>query len=275
MPPVRSAWPKAGRFRSFLGRAVVLSLALHLLILPFFAGLRTPHARPEAQQTPLAIAVYTPTPRPTEPPTPPPTPPPPTPTPPPQTPPPTPPPSAAPTPPPAKNTPPPPATPPPQTHLRVHAPVVRDRPGPARPRADRRPGTEQGNPNGTKAAGPAASGLPAPPPAGSAPPAPPAAPAPTVAACKVPTADAHVTNAVEPDYPEVARQQGATGRAEIKVTLTATGAVGEVAVFKSSGNAALDLAAETAAKASTYAPQIVDCKAVGGSYRFSADFTGQ
>ena len=47
----------------------------------------------------------------------------------------------------------------------------------------------------------------------------------------------------------------------------------KASVVKSSGNAALDNAAVVAAQDSTYAPDVVDCKPVAGTYLFHADFT--
>jgi protein TonB len=91
----------------------------------------------------------------------------------------------------------------------------------------------------------------------------------------VPNADAATTNAVQPDFPEIARQQGAAGVTKVKVSLSATGGVVAVSVYKSAGNAALDQAALAAARASSYTPEIENCVKVPGNYIFSADFTNQ
>ncbi|MGH7728378.1 MAG: energy transducer TonB, partial [Vulcanimicrobiaceae bacterium] len=93
--------------------------------------------------------------------------------------------------------------------------------------------------------------------------------------CANPTADATLTNAVSPDYPDIARQEGAVGTTQVEITLDASGAVTNATVYKSSGNQALDRSAVAAARASSYAPQIVNCQKVAGSYLFRADFTGQ
>ncbi|MGB8205592.1 MAG: energy transducer TonB, partial [Candidatus Baltobacteraceae bacterium] len=105
--------------------------------------------------------------------------------------------------------------------------------------------------------------------------APPPPPTPKPPACAQPHVDATVTRPVEPDYPDIARQQGATGTVQVKVTLTATGAVAGASVYRGSGNASLDNAAVKAAEQSSYTPEIEDCQPIAGSYLFRADFTGQ
>jgi TonB family protein len=87
--------------------------------------------------------------------------------------------------------------------------------------------------------------------------------------------DATTTNAVEPDYPEMAKEQGAEGTTQVEVSLDAAGNVLSATVHKSAGNALLDQAAIAAAKASKYQPEIVNCVKTAGSYIFRADFTGQ
>jgi protein TonB len=93
--------------------------------------------------------------------------------------------------------------------------------------------------------------------------------------CAQPHVDAAVTRAVEPDYPELARQQSLTGTTQVKVTLAETGAVMDAQVYASSGSAALDAAAITAARRSMYAPEIDDCRQHAGSYLFRAEFSAQ
>ena len=133
-------------------------------------------------------------------------------------------------------------------------------------------GTEEGVPSG------AGTGPPAPTagPATSAPATPPPPPTPTPKpVCAVPNADASLARGVDPEYPDIARQQGASGVTQVKVTLTATGAVSNVTVYKSSGNAALDQSALTAARASTFNPEIENCAKIPGSYIFRAEFNPQ
>ena len=94
-------------------------------------------------------------------------------------------------------------------------------------------------------------------------------------ACAQPHVDATVIKPVEPDYPDIARQQGATGTVHVKVTLSTGGDVTAASVYKSSGNPALDEAAVKAAQGSSYSPEIDNCQPIAGSYLFRADFTGQ
>ena len=56
------------------------------------------------------------------------------------------------------------------------------------------------------------------------------------------------------------------------VDISATGAVTNVKLTKSSGDVDIDNAALEAARKSTYQPKIVACKAVPGTYVFRADF---
>ena len=76
---------------------------------------------------------------------------------------------------------------------------------------------------------------------------------------------------VTPDYPKAAN--GATGLVQIKFTLNDKGELLSTSVYKSSSNAALDEAAENAARQSTYAPGYHECKPVGGSWLFTVDFS--
>jgi protein TonB len=244
----------AARVRSFLGWAFLISLAIHAFALPFF-GLKRPSgdkAEVEKVSVTKKIKVIVPTP------------PPPTPTPPP----PTPPPKA--TPPPVKQT-----NPPPQPKLKLNV-VKTVSHGPSTEHKYVAPaaGNENGNPNGT-----AASGAPAPAStAGPATPAPTPTPIPATPkpSCANPNADAAIAgSAVEPEYPDIARQQGAAGTTEVKVTLDAAGNVTAAIVYKSSGSQALDNAAIVAAKATRYTPDTVNCVKQAGSYLFTANFTGQ
>jgi protein TonB len=98
-------------------------------------------------------------------------------------------------------------------------------------------------------------------------------PTPTPRVCGRPNSEARTVRAVEPDYPEIARERGAVGVAQVRVTLSATGAVRDAAIYRSSGDNSLDLEAVKAARASTYTPAFEDCAAVGGQYIFRAEFT--
>jgi TonB family protein len=92
------------------------------------------------------------------------------------------------------------------------------------------------------------------------------------AACANPNVPAHVIQAVDPDYPDSAAQQHVYGTVLVAVTLADSGAVVSTIVQKSSGNEALDTAALHAAQASQYAPDLINCRPVGGTYIFRAIF---
>jgi protein TonB len=250
----KPAAPSArARIGSFVGWAFLISIAIHAVLLPFVKLKTHSNDKQETEKVSVVHKIKVQ----------PPTPPPPTPTPPP----PTPPPKA--TPPPVKQT-----APPPQPKLVVHPPkqTAQSKAGPSERKADvSKPVNENGVPAGTVASAPAVAA-----PVSTAPPAPPA-PTPTPKpACANPNAPAAIKGtAVEPEYPDIAREQGAVGTATIKVTLSAAGAVTDVSVNKSAGNAALDKAAMDAAKATAYVPETDNCVPTGGSYLFQADFTGQ
>jgi protein TonB len=93
--------------------------------------------------------------------------------------------------------------------------------------------------------------------------------------CAQPHVDARIIRGIEPEYPEPARERGLTGTTQIEVTLAETGAVIDARVYAGSGSRILDEAALAAAKRSTYSSEIDDCKNVGGSYLFRAEFTAQ
>jgi protein TonB len=239
------------RVRSFLGWAFLISLAIHAVALPFF-GLKQRHnEQPDTEKVSVTrkIKVVVPTP------------PPPTPTPPPPT-------------PPPKNTPPPvkQTNPPPQPKLKLNVVKTTSHSGtnsesryvaPAK-------GSENGNPNGTTASGPPA-------PVATAAATPEPTPTPTQKpSCANPNADATISGEpVEPDYPDIAREQGAVGTTQVKVTLDASGNVTDASVYKSSGSQALDQSAVKAARATRYSAETVNCVKTAGSYIFRADFTGQ
>jgi protein TonB len=247
-PPV--ALSSAERVKSFLGWAFVISIGLHLIFGPILGSYKPPRAdKEETQKVSVSkkIKVVVPTP-------PPPTPPPPT--------------------PPPKNTPPPVKTtnPPPVQRLKlnvVHTTSKSNSSSSENQYVAPKQGSEQGAPNGNAATGPISTA-----PAATAPPA--ATPAPTQKpSCANPNVPATTTRPVEPDYPEMARQQGMTGTVQVKVTLAATGSVQGAVVYKSSGSAALDNAAIAAAKQSSYAAEVDNCVPTAGTYLFRADFTGQ
>jgi TonB family protein len=90
--------------------------------------------------------------------------------------------------------------------------------------------------------------------------------------CASPNVPARTVQAVTADFPENARQAGATGTTEVKVSLLASGTVAGIAVYASSGNTQLDQAAERAARQSTYSAELRNCEPVAGEYLFRVDF---
>ena len=240
--------------RNFLGYAFLISLFIHLLTVPFFHLKPQSNDKPEVEKVSVTHKIVVrPTPKPT--PTPPP------PTPPPKQ-----------TPPPVKQT-----APPPVAKLKVQPPKTTAKSNTASSE-NKYVAPAVGSDNGVPA-GNAATGAPAVVASTAAPatPAPTPVPTPTPTpkpVCAVPNADATTTNAAPPDYPDIARQQGAVGTTKVKVTLDAAGHVLDASVAKSAGNASLDQAAVKAARASTFAPEVVNCVKTAGSYLFSADFTG-
>ena len=89
-------------------------------------------------------------------------------------------------------------------------------------------------------------------------------------ACSQPYAEARTIDAVVPEAPEDAA--GLTGSAQVQVTLDDRGRVTDARIYLSTGFMALDRAAVDAARRSTYAPQVVDCEPLGGTYLFKVDF---
>lgn len=146
------------------------------------------------------------------------------------TPPPTPTPLPTPTPPPLKNTP-----PPAKLKLNVMKSHSTGGTGPAEVAYTPVPhGNENGIPQGVPTAAPATA---APRPAGP-----------------VNVTDADFRSKVQPEYPELAKQQGIQGTAVVMVTISASGALVSAKIYQSSGNPLLDNAALKAARASTFKP---------------------
>jgi protein TonB len=241
-PPAPLITPE--RVRNWLGVAFLISIILHAFALPILSKYRS--MEPQDQQVEKVsvtkkIKVVVPTP------------PPPTPTPPPPT-------------PPPKDTPPPQTstTPPKQPRLKLNVPKTtsKNTVGGSQERTVVNQGgpSQEGRPEGTETSGPIV---------------PTAGPATAAPACARPHVDALATVKVEPDYPEMARQQGAVGTTTVKVSLSQTGAVTGASVYRSSGNAQLDMAAVRAARSSSYRPEIDNCEPVGGDYLFVATFEAQ
>jgi len=220
-----------------------ISILLHALFGPFVEW------KPQSQGTPepvysVSIKTIVHTPKPTPPPTPTPTPPP-------------------------KQTPQPTQPPhpkvekllvqPPKTHSESNT-------GPSENAYTNTQGSENGVPQGNATSAPAVVATP-----GTATP----APTPTKPACAVPNAPATATQKVTPDMPEIARQMGASGTAQVKVTLDANGNVTSATIQTSTHNSALDKAAVQAAQQSKYSPEIDNCVKTGGSYLYVVTFESQ
>jgi periplasmic protein TonB len=185
-----------------------------------------------------------------------------------QTPKPTPPPTPTPTPPP-KQTPQPTQPPHPKVEkLLVHPPKTHssDNSSSSEQAYTNTQGSESGVPQGNATNAPAVVATP-----GTASP----APTPTKPACAVPNAPAVATNKVTPDMPEIARQMGASGTAQVKVTLDANGNVTAASIQTSTHNAALDKAAVQAAQQSKYKAEIDNCVPTAGNYLYVVTFENQ
>jgi protein TonB len=243
-PPPAPIIKPVTRARNYLVWGFALSILIHMIAAPLVSTLRY-HETQQPDVTKVSISkkvkIVVPTP-------PPPTPPPPTP--PPQT------------PPPQKSTPPPPQ--PRQLKLNIPKTHAVANSGAEKQYVAPPNGSENGVPNavGTSSAAPSTAAPPEP----SAPPKP---------ACAQPNVEPTPKSLVQPDYPEIAREQGASGTAKVQVTLDAQGNVLSASINQSSGSPVLDKAALEAAKASTFFPQITDCAAVGGTYVVSEQFDSQ
>lgn len=91
--------------------------------------------------------------------------------------------------------------------------------------------------------------------------------------CAAPLVDASTIEKYTPEMPAAARDAGLSGTTQVKVDLSASGTVLDASVAVSSGSTMLDVAAIQAAKRTTYAPKIVDCQRVPGSYLFRVEFS--
>jgi TonB family protein len=228
---------------------ILISLALHLLLGPLI-NFKQEETPPE--QVHKVTISKMPTPPPTPPPTPKPTP----------TPPPTPPP---------KTTPPPHTPDPKVVKLKVNTIKQHtNKGGPSENANTHTEGSTQGNPAGnanTGATGPPATAPPAPP--TPAPPTP--TPPPT---CAKPNADATVVNAVAPDTPALAQQQGITGEVIVEIQLDEHSHLINAKVTKSP-NPILNNAALAAARQSTFQTEISNCRPMASSYNYLVEFESQ
>jgi TonB family protein len=93
------------------------------------------------------------------------------------------------------------------------------------------------------------------------------------ATCDRPDDAARTVLVADPEMPDMARQRNVTGTVDVRVDLSETGAVRAVSIAHTP-DVVLDEAALDAARRTTYAPEIVDCKAQSGSYLFRVEFDG-
>jgi TonB family protein len=90
--------------------------------------------------------------------------------------------------------------------------------------------------------------------------------------CSSRQSDATVVRLALANYPEFARELGATGEVDVKVSLSTSGSVNNASIYHSSGNGSIDLAAIEAAKQSTYSSERIDCQPVSGAYLVHVSF---
>jgi periplasmic protein TonB len=227
------------RIRSFIGWAFVISLAIHFVFAPFLKNMTQRSEQQEVEKVSVTKKIIV------KPPTPPP---------------------PTPTPPPPKQTPQPQQKPQqqPQPKLKVQPPKTTSNSSSTRSTESKyvapKTGSENGVPQGQGTAAPA-------PPAPSAPA---GTPKP---ACRTPYQDATAVQAVTPDYPDAAREQG-LGEVQVTVivTISPSGSLVNATIGQGSGNMSIDQAALSAARQSTYAPKIVNCQPVEGTYNFKVTF---
>jgi TonB family protein len=226
---------------------ILISIALHLLIGPL---LRIKNTETPPEKVQKVTVTRMPTPPPTPPPTPKPTP----------TPPPTPPP---------KTTPPPHTPEPKVVKLKVNTiKQTSNKGGPAENANTHTEGSTSGVPEGNATSG--ATG----PPATNPPALPTPTPTPPPPTCAHPNVPPSVVNAVSPDTPAIAQQQGITGTVSVEIELDVNSKLINAKVIKTP-SPILNNAAIAAAKQSTYQTEIVNCKPQASSYRFDVDFQSQ
>ena len=92
-------------------------------------------------------------------------------------------------------------------------------------------------------------------------------------ACSDPNVEAKTLVAIAPDSSSGDIGAGTNVTAMVKVDLDANGRVLGVSMYASTGSLELDQAAMRAARESSYAPEMRDCRAVAGSYLFKVEFS--
>jgi outer membrane biosynthesis protein TonB len=226
--------------RNFLAYGIVISIALHALLLPFVRAEKTLAEEPPPDPMIVdRIPTPPPTPRPTVPPTPAP-----------------------------RDTP---HTPPSQpAQMRIVPPHTDHRSGGTSERANAHPdGDPNAQPTGAGTAVPAAGDGAATPAATPAP-----RPTPTPLSCARPEVPATTLRPAVPETPPMAQQQGIFGTVQIVVSLDAQSRIVATRVA-SSPSALLNAAALAAARGSQFRTGIHNCEPVAADYIFSVEFTAQ
>jgi protein TonB len=260
-PPLAAAFSRLRKMRGLLLWGFGVSLAVHAILGPIVGRYRTPIAETTevsivslSRRTTIKLPTPAPTPQPTKAPTPPP----------------------SPIVPQAVRTalPQPVAARVPQAHLKINvyrATSAKDKASTEEP-YHAQPGSQAGAPQGVLASAPPGSlAAPAAVPANTAAPVMPTRTPP--AQCAVPDAEARVNQLAQTSYPDSARELGITGDVDVLISLSASGAVIDASIYRSSGNRALDAAAMRAARETTYLPAVVACQAVPGTYTFHDSFS--
>jgi periplasmic protein TonB len=91
-------------------------------------------------------------------------------------------------------------------------------------------------------------------------------------ACSVPDRPAAVVTSAIPDYPEIARGQGAAGSALVQVEIAPSGRPANAAIARSSGNEYLDREALRVVLASRFTPAMSGCEPLAGQYLYEVEF---
>ena len=95
--------------------------------------------------------------------------------------------------------------------------------------------------------------------------------------CEEPAVGARIKQIFQPVYPAIARSTRTTGSITLEVSLDRGGFVRSVTVLRANGDgpsiAALAEMGIFSAAETVYAPEIVHCNAVDGTYTFKAQFT--
>jgi TonB family protein len=90
--------------------------------------------------------------------------------------------------------------------------------------------------------------------------------------CAVPFSKAGVKMAVQPNFPDSAKQLAAPAKVLVVVAIGIDGKVVDAWIGDSSGRPAIDDAALRAAQRSTYTPAVAYCRPIKGTYAFAATF---